>query len=79
MKVVVAANWDMKVEREILINLDARLRSVALKISSFKPVPIVLTTRLVRLSRICMLNAATSTVSTSNQLNLSEKMATPSL
>ena len=37
-----AANWDMKMEKEISINLDARLKSAASEIEDLKPVPIAL-------------------------------------
>jgi len=40
--IVAAANWDMKVEKEISINLDARLRCAASETDNLKPVPIAL-------------------------------------
>lgn len=40
--IVVVANWDMKVAKEILINLDVRLKFAASEIDNLKHAPIVL-------------------------------------
>jgi hypothetical protein len=44
----VDANWDTKVEKEILIKPDVKLNSVAFEIDNLKPVPIVVTTPTVK-------------------------------
>lgn len=40
--IVVAASWDMKVEKEISINLDVRLKCAASEIDDLKRAPIAL-------------------------------------
>jgi hypothetical protein len=40
--IVVAANWDMKVGKEISINLDVRLKCAASETEDSKPAPIAL-------------------------------------
>jgi hypothetical protein len=40
--IAVAANWDMKVAKGILIKLDVRLKFAASEIDNLKPAPIVL-------------------------------------
>ena len=71
--VVVAANWDMKMEKGILINLDVRLKCAASEIDNLKPAPIDLIILLARQFKTSIKKVGINIRNTSNQLNLSKK------
>ena len=64
----------MKLEKETLVKLDARSKSVAFEIDNLKPVQTVMITAAAKSSMDCTRRVDINMGNIGNQLNLSEKM-----